>query len=258
MTQIYIVSLIFAGLSTAIRGQQPIVNPTGSCGVVEKAWGGAHVPDCQNPLKREYWVVNSRSEGDGSFAAILPRPDGMGLKYELCDDDELGELFKRNLLCNDTLSRDQVERINNIPLEEALEITHALHSRLVFRLQYVGWDGMSEGSSAWSISPYVPEKDSLAVCDMKLTTNENVFRYCERLTSRCDADGRCQAVGIIRSDAATKALVPAIKMLYGIDGTLADPDSANPMSPAAGTATWGTSIIWWGCWITGSLAILLI
>ena len=63
-------------------GQSDINNPTGMCGTrSDGARAGYHapaendiwVPDCQNPLAREYWRVFSQ---DGGTGYVIPRPDG--------------------------------------------------------------------------------------------------------------------------------------------------------------------------------------
>ena len=64
-----------------------------------------YLPDCQTDLSREYWRVFATS-GDQRY--IIPRPDGMGLMYDLCEDANVGELMNTYALCNETLGANEV------------------------------------------------------------------------------------------------------------------------------------------------------
>ena len=57
-----------------------------------------YLKDCTNGLQREYWRVFAQNE---ESAYIIPRPDGMGLFYDLCEDETVGELFETYALCEE-------------------------------------------------------------------------------------------------------------------------------------------------------------
>jgi hypothetical protein len=147
---------------------------------------------------REYWRVFV--EGGTNTAYVIPRPDGMGHKYNLCDSSSLGQMLKKYQMCSDVTNPSI---INSMVPEEALKITHAFHSKLRFRAQED------------RIDPWAPDDDILAVCNQGYTNNEAALSHCQRLESRC-TDGICQEIAILPNAAAVEALVLGLNKLYGI------------------------------------------
>eukprot|EP00579_Thalassiosira_antarctica_P032606 CAMPEP_0202002176 /NCGR_PEP_ID=MMETSP0905-20130828/8078_1 /ASSEMBLY_ACC=CAM_ASM_000554 /TAXON_ID=420261 /ORGANISM="Thalassiosira antarctica, Strain CCMP982" /LENGTH=219 /DNA_ID=CAMNT_0048559005 /DNA_START=19 /DNA_END=675 /DNA_ORIENTATION=+ len=201
---------LFVTITTTVFGAS-ITNPSGTCGVDNSEGAGdrpgyhspspgtTYVPNCNNSPKREYWRVFVGSGGDISSTYIIPRPDEKGVEYGFCGEgDDLSELFERNSLCETT----DVEKINNIPLDEALRITNALHGKLVFVAESWSLGDRVE----WSISPWAPEDDILEICDKEMTADANALGYCGRIRSRCDG----VEIGIEPSEAAVKAVVPLL------------------------------------------------
>ena len=197
-----------------------IINPSGSCGVDTSDGAGSrpgysysssgttYVPDCNNPLQREYWRVFVPPDGDGSSAYVIPRPDDTGIKYEFCcDDDDLCELFKKNGLCG---GDDIVQIINSIPLDEALIMMNKLHEKLVFRAEVYDED-------TGGITPWAPDDDILEICDTGMTNDANVLDHCSDIRARCNDQGECLEYGIIPSGETVKALTPLLNELYGIE-----------------------------------------
>ncbi|HEY8947171.1 MAG TPA: hypothetical protein VIM73_23165, partial [Polyangiaceae bacterium] len=95
-----------AGACVRGRGSSNVIrNPTGDCEAPDDgSRPGFHfssdstwLPDCENPLDREYWRVFARS---ASSAAIVPRPDGAPELREPCTTEhELSPLVRKYGLC---------------------------------------------------------------------------------------------------------------------------------------------------------------
>ena len=193
----------FLPLLTLLACGPSIDNPSGDC----QADGDGnrrdyfssdqYLPDCQNPLERELWRVFAVSE---ERAYIVPRPDGMGLQFELCEDESLGALFSDHGLCDEFADPDV---INQIAPADALAITNALHQRLRFSVSDEG-----------RITPYAPEDDIIAACE--LTDDSAALDFCELLESRCTILG-CDDIGYMPGPEAVAALVPALNLLYGVE-----------------------------------------
>ena len=112
------------------------------------------VPDCQNPLLREYWRIFS---SDGVSAYVIPRPDGAPYLGAACADmqDDLHALVVRYDLCSAAASAEQVSTINHIDLSDALRITHFLHTQLKF---------VASSQYALSIQPFAIPTDIVDAC----------------------------------------------------------------------------------------------
>jgi hypothetical protein len=139
-----LLSIIFAvtsgcgGPDSSIVGAV-FVNPTGSCGTVPASgrigFSGSgnsiFVPDCQNPLRRDYWRVRTL---DGKHAWTVPRMDGEPRLEPACADanDPLHPLVERYDLCAPADSEGKVDTINNMELADALRLTHFLEGQLRF------------------------------------------------------------------------------------------------------------------------------
>jgi hypothetical protein len=117
----------------------PIVNPSGNCQAsgdgsragYHSAAGSTWLPDCENPLRREYWRVFAQTKDS---AYVIPRPDGAPELAPACNapDHELGQIVQRQALCHSAESSEQVERVNDIPPADALALTRFLHGKLRF------------------------------------------------------------------------------------------------------------------------------
>lgn len=188
-----------------------IQNPSGDC---ETSDNGArtcyhapmetdiYLPDCENTLNREYWRVFASDENS---AYIIPRPDGMGLLYDLCDETDIGFVMNEYGLCLETLGANEVEQINNIPLTDALTITHVLHQQLFFTV-----DDNDQ------ISPWAPPNDILEACLYSDDNDSVVSAYCETALEYYN-DGDCPSIAF--SPSAEEAPIIAVRLntIYGLD-----------------------------------------
>ena len=111
------------------------------------------VIDCDNPLNREYWRVFER---DGR-AYIIPRPDFISSFMYACENFEpkISELVSKYGLCGEPLDKPKVDRINSMPIVDALLLTHYLHSKLKFKV------------SNGRVFPFAMPADILAACQIK-------------------------------------------------------------------------------------------
>jgi hypothetical protein len=193
-------------------GRPTIGNPSGTCGT--RSGGGragynvpdgddVWVPDCQNPLAREYWRVYSR---DGVAGYVIPRPDGAPQLATPCTDSQhdLHPLVVRYELCSGATSTEQVEIINHIDLSDALDITHFLHGQLKF---VVSQDFLG-------IDPFPIPADIVDACvaggGMNSSDLESICqRERDRLRSGID-------IGYSYTGPGAAELVARLNLLYGI------------------------------------------
>src|SRR4051794_39553191 len=132
-------ALVFVSISTAVamgctKPSEPVVaqkpppqvrNPTGDC--VAPPGNGArpghshswrYLPDCQAPLRREYYRVFAWSE---SVASMFPRPDFAPSTAQICTSEAAGSplraVFERYTLCD---SQPNIERVNAMKAVDAL------------------------------------------------------------------------------------------------------------------------------------------
>ncbi len=195
-----------------------IHNPTGDCtapgnGAIEcysvPDAGDQWMLDCDHPRDRIYWHVYARSDAGGVSAYMLPRPDGTGIHYAICDgpDAGLATLFEGYGLCEPTLGPGGVEAINSMDLADALAISHALHERLVFTPYEI--DG------SWDIAPFALPADLKAACPA--TDNPSIISKCDHvLDAVCGPTDIGVVFGLTEAEAGE--LAQALNQLYGIDG----------------------------------------
>ena len=205
----FILSSIFAcGEATSTKVQ----NPSGDCASDEDGSrtcyhapmaSDTYLPDCQTDLTREYWRVFAMSE---TSAYIIPRPDGMGLMYDLCEDANVGELMNTYALCSETLGANEVDIINDIPPEDALLITNALHSKLLFT---VDEDDM--------ISPWAPPNDIVDACQFSDSNDEVVSDYCDTALGYYDSGEDCPDIAFFPTAEEAPIIAARLNTLYGLD-----------------------------------------
>jgi len=181
-----------------------VVNPTGACGTrpdpgrVGYGGGGAiWVPDCQAPLLREYWRVDTM---DGITAYTLPRMDGTTDFQPACADaaDGLHDLVTRYDLCAPASDPAQVNLINTMALPDALTLTHYLHQRLKF---------VSDGTT---FTPFPITADILDACALHANTPE-LQAMCDRESANLQ-----NPVGLSYMGQAAVELAARLNELYGI------------------------------------------
>jgi hypothetical protein len=193
------------------QAQQGIRNPSGACGVrtdgsragYHNAAGTMWVPDCQNPLQREYWRVFVK---DGSQAFIIPRPDGAPELRAICADPrhELRSIADRYMLCTVVASNEHVRLVNTMSLSDALEITHFLHGQLKFSVA-----GSSNGTV--HIRPFPMRSDIVDACEFR----QQMISL--ELDARCQKAHQPEGLMWVGKDReAAEDLASRLNELYGI------------------------------------------
>ena len=209
----YILSLTLT-LCFACGGQRSptVQNPSGECSTADDGsrtcyhapmQSDTYLPDCQIDLSREYWRVFATSE---SSAYIIPRPDGMGLFYDLCEDDKVGELMNTYALCNEILGANEVDIINDIPPADALLITNALHSQLFFTVD--------ENDI---ISPWAPPNDIVDACKFSDDNDEAVSEFCGTALGYYDSGEDCPSIAFFPNSEEASIIAARLNTLYGLD-----------------------------------------
>ena len=160
-----------------------------------------YLPNPMNPLQRELWRVFKKEDGT---AYIIPRPDGLGLEYGMCQvTNSLFTKAEQYGLCDRTADPDI---INSIDPDVALEFTAVFHQNLMF---------VANGNE---ISPWVPDEDILLACDTLVGDSKVATEsYCTNVRGRCDEKtGVCLEITFIPSEEEVEILVPALNKIYGI------------------------------------------
>ncbi len=212
--------LLLPLLTACFDNSEDVANPTGDC-VAEDEGGrdcyhapdpsDSYLPDCDAPLDREYWRVFAREGEEGVYTAyMIPRPDATGITWGICDGEDaaLAELFERNLLCQSSVGQDELEVINAMDVAEALEISHALHERLVFSPIDYG-DG-------WSVEPFAPERDLAEACVQWGSDYPDAAEVCDELVGNMEA-GTCMMLAQLYSEAEATDMAALMNRLYGIE-----------------------------------------
>ena len=162
-----------------------------------------YLPDCRTDLEREYWRVFAMSE---TSAYIIPRPDGMGLVYDLCNDSDIGLLMQNYGLCTETLGANEVAVINDIPPQDALFITNELHANLLFTVD--------ENDS---IRPWAPPSDIVDACKISDGNDEVLSDYCDTALGYYDSGDDCPDLAFFPTAEEAHILVARLNRLYGLD-----------------------------------------
>jgi hypothetical protein len=211
------ISTILTILSIPIACEETtpnVANPSGDCETTEDGSRSCYhapmntdvyLPDCNNTLEREYWRVFAM---DQNSAYIIPRPDGMGLFYDLCDDSEIGILMDTYKLCRETLRATDIDLINNIPPDDALLIANALHENLFFTVDDNG-----------GLNPWAPPNDIVDVCNMSSDNDSVIESFCETALEYYDNDSGedCPNVVFLLSSEEAQVLAGRLNTLYGLD-----------------------------------------
>lgn len=197
---------------TAACPPDKVPNPTGSC---EAAGTGARagyhapgpdaqwLPDCKNPLLREYWRVFARGPNS---ASTIPRPDGEELLQPACAGPahELAEIVKRYGLCEQATSSEQVEIVNSMKPADALAVTHFLHGQLRFVAD----------TKAMSIRPYAIPAEIIEACDLHPGRNSQALNeMCDREKDRWNSGS---GVGFYYTGPGAVELAERLNELYGV------------------------------------------
>jgi hypothetical protein len=197
-----------AATDTAIA--RSVTNASGTCTVVgdgtrpeHDASGSTWVPDCQNPLRREYYRIYQQSP---TSAYTIPRLDGAPMLAPACTDANhpLAPLLRKYELCAEATTTEQVDRINHMAPADALQITHFLHMNLRF----------AASTEAHQIVPYAFGSDIIAACDLHPAQNSsalNVFCNRERELARTGI-----GVGTTTEGPGAVELALRLNELYGI------------------------------------------
>ena len=165
-----------------------------------------YMPLCDNPRERELWRIFSEPDGT---SYMLPRPDATGLDFGICDGDdaELAALFESKALCKATLSSADIELVNSLTLDEAMEISRALHKRLTFTADH----------PEWSLFPWTPEIDIADACDLYPDAFEGFESECNTIRDQFVNNSDCALVSIEYSDEAYAAFAVGLNLLYDVE-----------------------------------------
>jgi len=139
----------------------------------------------------------------------------MGKKYNLCGGDQgLAALLDKYAMCLDTLEAKQVDLINSMELADALQIANALHQRLQFQAK------AQQGGGGWRIDPFAPDNDLEAACNLLAQSDANhaAKAFCDKVKSRCNAEGVCADISVLPRELEARRLAPALNRIYGIQG----------------------------------------
>jgi hypothetical protein len=158
---------------------EEIANPTGSCTAPgDGGRAGYHapgdstwLPDCQNPLRREYWRVFAVT---AASAYTIPRIDGEPRLQPACADatHALASLVQRYGLCASAMSQEEVQRVNDMAPIDALTLTHFLHGQLRF----------TTVDTVLGIDPWPIPSDIIDACGLQPGANSaELTTLCERV-----------------------------------------------------------------------------
>ena len=208
-----LLAALFPAIALVACGCRPdILNPSGSCTAPSGGGrAGYHVPgdddvwlpDCANPLRREYWRVFAMSQ---TVAYTIPRMDGEPRLQPACADHThpMAILVGRYGLCASATNQMEVTRVNNMAPVDALALTHFLHGQLVFHTTTAGL----------GIDPYPIPADVLDACGLHPSTNSpDLTTICTRERNRLQSGND---IGLAYTGAGGPELVDRLNELYGI------------------------------------------
>lgn len=207
-----------------------IQNPTGSCSApddgsrpgyhypMESQW----IPDCQNPLNREYWRVFVDANGRVSISprvssdinAPFPSPF-----QPVCQDPDhdLAPLVQAYALCSPTLSAEDLALQEQMSVTEALLLTHFLHQELYFEVSRYD---LSTEEVFEAITPRPIPSDILDACDLYPDQNSpELSLICEwerEQVERADNGYPSSLIGYNYGGPEGIELAHRLNQLYGI------------------------------------------
>ncbi len=178
--------------------------------------GETYLPNCQNPLRREFWRIFVKEDGT---AYMSPRPDGLGIPLGICDFSDghlIAHMAKLYGLCNDPVT-DQVDPniINSMEPLYALEFSTIFHRQLHF-------DVDTFLNTPWM----VPDEDILSVCDLLGDAMRGDTKsFCKDIEERCDDQGNCNKRLYYPTREAAIDIVASLNDLYDVkkEGDVCDP-----------------------------------
>jgi hypothetical protein len=201
--------LLAAALSCPSESE--VDNPSGSCSPNgDGARTGYHdpgdskwLPDCKNPLAREYYRVFTQSSRS---AYLIPRVDGSPALQPICADEAhaLHPLVTKHLLCVSASGPSQVERVNDMLPADALAVAHFLHGTLRFSI--------GPGSTGISPSPF--PSDILDACALPAKASPELAEICERERDRLRSGND---LGFSYEGPGAVELVTRLNDLYAIE-----------------------------------------
>jgi hypothetical protein len=212
----WLLALLLNAACAGSGGKNPqpaseIANPSGSCSAPDTgsregyhaADGSTWLPDCNSPLNREYWRVFAES---ADSAYVIPRPDDE--VAAICADPQhsLHGLLRDYGLC-DAAGAELVERINRLRPEDALALTHDLHTTLMF-------EALKTNGQTTGVAPYPLPSDIVDACALEPSANSAEFEaLCQRERERLESG---QAIGFSYDGPGADELVTRLNELYGV------------------------------------------
>jgi hypothetical protein len=170
--------------------------------------GETWLPDCNNPLRREYWRVFAVS---ADSAYTFPRLDGeAGLAGDCFSPgaSDIGPLVLKYRLCGSAVTAEDVALVNNMVPAEALAITHHLHAMFQF-----GFGG-NETVGVRDIFPSPAPTDVIDACGLHPATNSpELTALCGRVADALQAG---TTAAIIYEGLVVVELVSLLDELYGV------------------------------------------
>jgi hypothetical protein len=199
-------------LTAACSASSDLENPTGDCQPIGKGnragydgepVGATWLPDCQNPVVREYWRVFAKSSDS---AYMLPRPDGEANLVAACTNPShpLHALVGSYFLCS-AATGETVARMNSMLPTDALPIAHYLHTVFAF---------VNDSGAGVHIAPYPITGDILDACLLHQQSNSADFAaICDREQDRLQNG---ILIGFTYDGPGAVELVARLNELYGI------------------------------------------
>jgi len=188
-----------------------IENPTGTCLPDDDGSRACYhspgadsqyLPHCDAPLAHEYWRVFGMEDDTGVTAYMIPRPDGTAPLDALCAEGSHGDLLAAYTLCDASVD---IDLVNAMDPADALDLSFALHERLVFSAVDYG--------DMVSVEPWAPPSDVLAICDTG--ADDGLAELCETYAEYYGGETCLDiAVGFDLETAA--ALAAAMNDYYGV------------------------------------------
>lgn len=196
-----------SGSPQATQDAFEVENPSGDCETPDNgdragyhaSAGTVWVPDCQNPLAREYWRVFAV---DSEHAAMIPRPDGAEGLAPACADagHPLHAIVERYGLCHAAASSAEVELVNAMAIGDALQVARELQRQLRF-------------THRGDLAPFAPPTDILDACALRPQESAALREMCEREQKRLESGND---IGFDYAGIGGVELAQRLNEIYGI------------------------------------------